>query len=331
MRFRSLALVTPLSELQSASSLSLRSASCPCTSFVISMLCRPRLAAAPSSIGNFDGVHRGHIAIVRRLLRASRRTCRRGDRVHVRSAPGAAAAARAMPAAAHVDRAQGRAARRARRRLDRRLSDRRSAAATFGRAISFSGSSATRWQPARWWRAQTFTSATIARAPSSGSRQLTAAAGISLDVVSPVEIDGEIVSSSRVRELIRAGNVEQARRAARRAVSHSRHGHARRRPRREDRLSHRQPRRHRYAAAGPRRVRGPRPGVGHGPRWPAAINLGPSPTFGDATIRVEVHMIGSTNRSTASRWRLTSWPACGTFGHLIRRSAGRAIDARRGK
>jgi riboflavin kinase/FMN adenylyltransferase len=26
--------------------------------------------------------------------------------------------------------------------------------------------------------------------------------------------------------------------------------------------------------------------------FPAAINLGPSPTFGDATIRVEVHVIG---------------------------------------
>jgi riboflavin kinase/FMN adenylyltransferase len=26
--------------------------------------------------------------------------------------------------------------------------------------------------------------------------------------------------------------------------------------------------------------------------YPAAINLGPSPTFGDAMIRVEVHMIG---------------------------------------
>jgi riboflavin kinase/FMN adenylyltransferase len=26
--------------------------------------------------------------------------------------------------------------------------------------------------------------------------------------------------------------------------------------------------------------------------WPAAINLGPSPTFGDPTSRVEVHIIG---------------------------------------
>jgi riboflavin kinase/FMN adenylyltransferase len=26
--------------------------------------------------------------------------------------------------------------------------------------------------------------------------------------------------------------------------------------------------------------------------WPAAINLGPSPTFGDTSIRVEIHLIG---------------------------------------
>ncbi len=29
-----------------------------------------------------------------------------------------------------------------------------------------------------------------------------------------------------------------------------------------------------------------------GERWPAAINLGASPTFGDESIRVEVHLIG---------------------------------------
>ncbi len=40
--------------------------------------------------------------------------------------------------------------------------------------------------------------------------EMATTAGISLDVVPPVEIGGQIVSSSRVRELIRAGQVEQA-------------------------------------------------------------------------------------------------------------------------
>src|SRR5262245_23409097 len=39
---------------------------------------------------------------------------------------------------------------------------------------------------------------------------LTAAAGISLDVVPPVVVDGAIVSSSRVRGLVQQGDVEQA-------------------------------------------------------------------------------------------------------------------------
>jgi riboflavin kinase/FMN adenylyltransferase len=29
-----------------------------------------------------------------------------------------------------------------------------------------------------------------------------------------------------------------------------------------------------------------------GERWPAAINLGTSPTFGDSNVRVEIHLIG---------------------------------------
>ena len=69
---------------------------------------------------------------------------------------------------------------------------------------------ATHWPPRRWWKAPTFTSATIAKAPSNASPSFRRDAGITLDVVPPVEIDGQIVSSSRVRELIRGGQVEQA-------------------------------------------------------------------------------------------------------------------------
>jgi riboflavin kinase/FMN adenylyltransferase len=121
-------------------------------------------------------------------------------------------------------------------------------------------------------------------------RQLCANAQITLDIVPPVEVDGGIVSSSRVRELIRAGDVEQARKLL----------------------------------AAPYRIRGMvTHGAGRGAKigfptanlagidtllpaqgvyagrawvatnaWPAAINLGPSPTFGDATSRVEAHFIG---------------------------------------
>jgi riboflavin kinase / FMN adenylyltransferase len=121
-------------------------------------------------------------------------------------------------------------------------------------------------------------------------QELTAAASITLDVVPPVEVDGQLASSSRVRQLIAAGNLA----AANRLLSQ------------------------------PYRIRGivthgagrgakigfptanlagidtllPAPGVYAGrawvggERWPAAINLGTSPTFGDESIRVEVHLIG---------------------------------------
>jgi riboflavin kinase/FMN adenylyltransferase len=131
--------------------------------------------------------------------------------------------------------------------------------------------------------------------------QLAGVSGISLDVVRSVEIDGAIVSSSRVRELISRGDVEQAE----------------------------------HLLSAPYRIRGmvthgagrgakigfptanlgaidtllPAQGVYAGRAWlseasrgvpapesatclPAAINLGPSPTFGDATSRVEIHVVG---------------------------------------
>jgi riboflavin kinase/FMN adenylyltransferase len=120
-------------------------------------------------------------------------------------------------------------------------------------------------------------------------KELADGAGISLDVVEPVEIDGAIVSSSRVRALIRAGDVEQAGKLL----------------------------------SAPYRIRGMvTHGAGRGAKigfptanlcavdtllpaqgvyagravigdstYPAAINLGPSPTFGDASIRVEVHVV----------------------------------------
>ena len=33
---------------------------------------------------------------------------------------------------------------------------------------------------------------------------------------------------------------------------------------------------------------------GQGPAWPAACNIGPNPTFGETTRKVEAHLIGFT-------------------------------------
>jgi riboflavin kinase/FMN adenylyltransferase len=121
-------------------------------------------------------------------------------------------------------------------------------------------------------------------------RQLTNKAGISLDVVEPLVVDGDYVSSSRIRRLIAEGQVDQAR----------------------------------HMLTQPFRIRGlvvhgagrgaklgfgtanldaidtliPGPGVYAGRgivgdrRFAAAINIGPNPTFGEGAMKVEVHLVG---------------------------------------
>jgi len=119
---------------------------------------------------------------------------------------------------------------------------------------------------------------------------LTREAGIVLEVVEPVVVAGEVVSSSRVRRLVSEGRVAQAR----------------------DLLT--EPYRIRgevVAGAGRGATIGfptanlhgidtilPALGVYAGCAcleqrvWPAAIHIGPNPTFGEQALKVEVHLIG---------------------------------------
>lgn len=120
--------------------------------------------------------------------------------------------------------------------------------------------------------------------------KLTAAAGMRLEIVEPVVIDGAIVSSSRVRELISAGKVDEARRLLtqpyriRGMVTHG--------AGRGARIG--------FATANLAGIDTLLPGVGvyggqailAGKRWPAAINVGANPTFGEQELKVEVHLIG---------------------------------------
>ncbi len=122
--------------------------------------------------------------------------------------------------------------------------------------------------------------------------ELCKSTGMTLDVVPPVEVDGAIVSSSRVRELIRTGQVEQAGKllsAPYRIRGMVTHGAGR-----GAKIG--------FPTANLSAVDTLLPALGvYAGRaivgnafYPAAINLGPSPTFGDAMIRVEVHLIGFT-------------------------------------
>lgn len=119
--------------------------------------------------------------------------------------------------------------------------------------------------------------------------RLSEAAGISLDVVEPLELDGAIVSSSLVRRLIAAGDVARAAQmlsAPYRIRGMVTHGAGR-----GVKLG--------FPTANLEAVDTllPKVGVYAGRTWlagksyPVAINLGPSPTFGEELIKVEVHVI----------------------------------------
>lgn len=119
--------------------------------------------------------------------------------------------------------------------------------------------------------------------------KLTAAAGLSLDVVQPFEKDGTLISSSLVRRLIAAGEVARASQllsAPYRIRGMVTHGAGR-----GAKLG--------YPTANLEAVDTllPAMGVYAGRAWlgaecyPAAINLGPNPTFGEGVAKVEVHLI----------------------------------------
>lgn len=121
-------------------------------------------------------------------------------------------------------------------------------------------------------------------------RDLCDAAGLSLEVVPPVEVDGRMVSSSAIRSLIAAGDMN----AAVQLLGHPYrlqgtvvHG-----DRRGALLG--------FPTANLERIRTLVPGDGvyagtahvYGTSYPAAVHIGPNLTFGDEHRRVEAHLIG---------------------------------------
>ena len=120
-------------------------------------------------------------------------------------------------------------------------------------------------------------------------RTLTGEAGIQLEIVEPVVIDGEMVSSSRVRRLLSDGHIDEARRLLTRPYrvrGMVTHGAGR-----GAKLG--------FPTANLAAIDTLLPGVGvyagrPGPTagaMPAAINVGPNPTFGEHALKLEVHLI----------------------------------------
>jgi riboflavin kinase/FMN adenylyltransferase len=120
--------------------------------------------------------------------------------------------------------------------------------------------------------------------------QLCTAASISLEIVQPVQVSGQFVSSSRVREAVAAGDVDLARQLLTRPyrlrgmVTHgvargAKIGFPTANLEAIDTLLPAQGvyAARAYATAG---------------NWPAAVNIGPNPTFGEQALKVEAHLIG---------------------------------------
>lgn len=121
-------------------------------------------------------------------------------------------------------------------------------------------------------------------------RRFAAEDGIELEVVAPVVLEGEVVSSSRVRKLIAAGQVAEARRLLTRPYrirGMVTHGAGR-----GARIG--------FPTANVDAIDTLLPATGvyagaawfNGNRFSAAVNLGPNPTFGEHALKVEVHLIG---------------------------------------
>jgi riboflavin kinase/FMN adenylyltransferase len=114
--------------------------------------------------------------------------------------------------------------------------------------------------------------------------------GIKLEIVQPLELGGQYVSSSRVREAVAAGNVDLARQLLTRPYrirGMVTHGAGR-----GAKIG--------FPTANVSAIDTLLPGQGvYAARaittsgtWPAAVNIGPNPTFGEHVLKVEVHLIG---------------------------------------
>ena len=121
--------------------------------------------------------------------------------------------------------------------------------------------------------------------------QLCTHAGLELEVVPPLREGDDYVSSSRVRALIAAGDVDAAGKLLtqpyriRGMVTHGagRGGKIGFPTANVDAIDTLLPAQGVYAG---------RAMIGAKEQWPAAINIGPSPTFGEQAIKVEAHLIG---------------------------------------
>lgn len=254
----------------------------------------PPLGRSAVAVGNFDGVHLGHAAIARRLRRVA--DARGVPAVALTFDPHPASIVRPATAPVPLTTPDRRAELLLALGLDAVLVQPADPslvalpAETFYREIlrnRLGGVAFVEGQDFRFGAGRAGDVAMLTR--------LATEDGATVDVVPPVAVDGDLVSSSRLRSLIAAGDVATANRLA--TAPHRVSGTVVEGAKRGRTLGFP------TANLGPVPVLLPAPGV-YAARasiandatpatwFPAAINIGPAPTFGVATSGVEVHLVG---------------------------------------
>ncbi|MFO0900082.1 MAG: bifunctional riboflavin kinase/FAD synthetase [Pirellulales bacterium] len=251
----------------------------------------PELAGGALAIGNFDGVHRGHAEIVRRLC--ARAQALGGPAVVFTFDPHPVRLLRPDAAPPPLTWTDRKAELLAELGVDYVIAYptdeallRLTPEAFFDRIVRerLAARALVEGQNFSFGRDRTGTIDVL--------RQLAAAAGIELEVAPPVIVDGEPVSSSRVRRLIAAGDVQEAAGLLTRPYRLRGmvvHGAAR-----GAKLG--------FPTANLDAIDTLTPAVGvyaglglaASGRFPAAINIGPNPTFGEHAKKVEVHLVGAS-------------------------------------
>jgi riboflavin kinase/FMN adenylyltransferase len=249
----------------------------------------PAVRGGAVTVGNFDGVHRGHAAIVERLREQARRVG--GPAVVFTFDPHPVRLLRpdkAPPPLTWTDR---------KAHLLAELG--------VDAVIAYPTDEALLNLSAREFFDQILRGLLDARALVEGTnfcfghdrtgtidvlRDFAKAANVAIETVEPLTLAGDVVSSSRIRKLIAAGDVDQAKQLLTRPYRIRglvRHGASR-----GAKLG--------FPTANVDAVDTLLPGPGVyagraivlGNAWPAAINVGPNPTFGEQALKVEVHLLG---------------------------------------
>lgn len=248
----------------------------------------PALRGGAVSVGNFDGVHRGHARIVERLLAAARRV--KGPAVVFTFDPHPVRLLRPEQCPPPLTWTDRKAELLAELGVDA--------------MIAYPTDEAFLHLSAREFFDEMIRERLAARAMVEGEnfcfgrgregtidtlRQFAGEASMPLDVVKALVLDGDTVSSSRVRRLIAAGDVESAARLLTRPYrirGMVTHGAGR-----GAKIGF--PTANLEAIDTLLPAQGVYAGAAHinSSRFAAAINLGPNPTFGEGAVKVEVHLI----------------------------------------